>query len=234
MHEKLERLIRLVYRDWKAGLPEVYTHPDEESLVCFLEGRLNEKENQRIKAHLIDCQACGEAVMLNLEIKEARIEEVPEQLLDNARNLLIAKYDKPSIMEIALRLKDKALEIISTTGDVLVGQELVPAPILRSRSIKDFKDEVTIMKDFKDIRVEVKVEKKGAEIFNLIIVVKQKETQNIIKDLRVTLIKDDLELESYLSDSGSVTFEHVILGKYKIEISDLEEKLASVLLDIKV
>lgn len=234
MHEKLEKLIRLVYRDWKKGLPEVYTHPDEESLVCFLEGRLSEKESQRIKTHLIDCQACGEAVMLNLETKETRMEEVPEQLLDNVRVLLAEKDDNLSIMEIALRLKDKVLEIISTTGDVLVGQELVPAPVLRSRSIKDFKDEVTIMKDFKDIRVEVKVEKKGQEIFNLIIVVKQKETQNIIKDLRVTLIKDDLELESYLSDSGSVTFEHVVLGKYKIEISDLEEKLASVLLDIKV
>jgi hypothetical protein len=49
----------------------------------------------------------------------------------------------------------------------------------------------------------------------------------------VTLFKDATELESYLNDSGSVIFEHVLLGKYKIELSDLERNLASVILDLR-
>jgi hypothetical protein len=130
-------------------------------------------------------------------------------------------------------LKDKALEILETTGDVLVGQEFVPHPVLRSRKIKEFKDEVTILKDFKEIRVEVKIENKENRGFDLVIFVKDKLSNRIIKDLRVTLIKDDLELESYLSNYDKVVFEHILAGKYIIEISNIEDKVASILLDVR-
>lgn len=236
MQDKLEKLVKVVYKKWKLGSGKVQqTHPDEEALACFLEGRLSKEENGRIKAHLLSCDNCLEAVALNLGMEPTEIKEVPAELLDRVKDLLRPE-NKPSlgILEIYLRFKEKALEILNTTGDVLVGQELIPAPILRSRSIKAFKDEVTILKDIQDVRVEAKIENKGAGAFNLIIVVKQKQTQEIIKDLRVTLLKDDLELESYLTTLGSVTFEHVLLGKYRVEISTLENKLASILLDIKV
>jgi len=224
----------MVYKKWKLGSDKIQgMHPDEETLACFLEGRLSKEENDRIKAHLVSCGNCAEAVALNLGMETAEIKEVPAELLGRVKDLLDSQ-NRPSVLEIVLRFKGKLLEILNTTGDILVGQELIPAPVLRSRSIKDFKDEVTILKDIQDVRVEVKIENKGAGIFNLMVMVKQKQTQKIIKDLRVTLLKDDLELESYLTDTGSVTFEHVLLGKYRVEVSTLENKLASILLDIKV
>jgi hypothetical protein len=234
MQSKLEKLIKEVYKKWKAGQEAAEgSHPDEETLACFLEARLSEEEMGRIKEHLISCDNCAEAFAFNLGEEAGGIKEVPEEVLAAVKGLLISK-DQTSILEIILRLKEKALEILNTSGDVLLGQELVPASVLRSRSIKDFKDEVTILKDFKDIRVEVKVENKGGKAFNVTIMVKQKQTQKIMKDLRATLFQDDLELESYLTDSGSVTFEHVLLGKYRLEIVNLENKLASILLDVKV
>ena len=233
MQDKLEKLIKLVYRKSKAAQAKIdEVHPDEETLVCFLESRLSEKENESIREHLLICDSCAEAFALSLKdgLEE---KEVPADMLTRVKNLIIAE-EKSSILEIVLRFKEKLLELINTTGDILVGQELVPAAVLRSRSIKDFKDEVIILKDFQDIRVQVKIENKEAKTFNLTITVKQKQTQKIIKDLRVTLLKGDLELESYLTDSGSVIFEHVLLGKYKVEISTIENKLASILIDIKV
>ena len=234
MQDKLESLIKLIYKKWKLDRHKAEVlHPDEESLACFLEARLSKEESEQIKAHLISCESCAEAFALNLRIRGTEIGEVPGELLERVKDLLMLE-NKPFLLEIVLKLKEKALEILDTTGDVLVGQELVPAPVLRSRKIKDFKDEVIILKDFKDIRVEVKVENKGGEAFDVVIMVKQKQTQKIMKDLRVTLLKDDLELESYLSGSGSVTFEHVLWGKYRLEISSIEDRLASILLDIKV
>ena len=219
---------------WKSELPKVQGgHPDEETLACFLEGRLPKQDCEPLKQHLLACDKCMEAFALSLTLKSTETENVPEELIDRVKRLLEPE-NKISLLEIVLRLKEKAWEIINTTGDILVGQELVPAPILRSRSIKDFKDEVTILKDFDDIRVEAKIENKGGSAFNLIIVIKQKQTQKTIKDLRVTLLKDDLELESRLTDSGAVTFEHVLLGKYTIEISTVENRLALIILDIKV
>jgi hypothetical protein len=234
VQEKLEQLIKRVYKMWKSDLPKAQgEHPDEETLACFFDNRLPEEENGRLRQHLLSCDKCMEAFILNFTAKSTEIKNVPEELINRVKKLLEPE-NKISLLEIALRVKEKALEIINTTGDVLFGQELVPAPILRSRSIKDFKDEVTILKDFNDIRVEAKIENKGGSAFNLIIVIKQKQTHKTIKDLRVTLLKDDLELESRLTDSGAVTFEHVLLGKYTVEISTLENKLALIILDIKV
>jgi hypothetical protein len=234
MQDKLERLIQAIYRKWKAAHPKPnLPHPDEEALACFIEGRLSAAENEGIKTHLISCDRCAETVAMQMQLKTDELKEVPEDLLERIKKLVMPEQDKASVLEIWLKLKEKALEILNTTGDVLVGQELVPAPILRSRNIRDFKDEVTILKDFKDIRVEIKIENKLGQAFSLNITVKEKATQKVTKELRVTLIRDDLELESYLTDSGRVTFEHVLLGKYTVEISRLENKLASILLDIR-
>ncbi|TRZ49072.1 hypothetical protein D4Q80_02705, partial [bacterium] len=138
-----------------------------------------------------------------------------------------------NIWEVVLQLKEKALEILSTTGDVLVGRELVPVPVLRSRKIKEFKDEVTILKDFRSIRLEAKIENKRGKAFSVTIMAKERETSKVLKDLRITLLKDDVELESYVADSGSVIFDNVLLGKYTLEVSNIDDKLATLLLDVR-
>jgi hypothetical protein len=234
MQDRLEKFIKSVYRGWKSDHSKGdKEHPDEETLACFIEGKLTEVENASLREHLIACDNCAEAVALNLASAGRETKDIPEEALSRIKSLLVFR-NEPSILEIILKLKEKALEMINTTGDVLVGFELVPAPVLRSRSIKDFKDEVIILKDFKDISVEVKIENKGGQVFNLNILVKQKQTQKTIKDLRVALIKNDLELESYISDLGTVVFEHVLFGKYTVEISTIDSRLASILLDIKI
>lgn len=234
MKADLEKLTKFVYKKWRQeAVGSEGPHPDEETLACFLERKLPEEESIKLKEHLVTCDSCLESLVIAFRLKGLELTDVPKALLSRVEKLL-AQEDRVCALEILLRIKENILELLNVTGDVLVGQELVPAPVLRSRSIKDFKDEVTVLKDFKDIRVEVKIENKGSSQFNLSITVKQKDTQKILKDLRVTLIRDNLELESYVTDSGRVTFEHVQLGKYTIEISSIENKLASVLLDIRI
>jgi len=233
MGDKVEGLIKAVYQRWKKGrLKEADAHPDEETFACFLEGCLSEEENERLRAHLVLCDDCSQICALSLNAEAAELKEVPAELLEKARGILSQK-NRPLALEIFLRLKENILEIIKVNGDLLLGRELVPAALLRSRDIKDFKDEVIILKDFKDIRVEVKIENKSGRYFNVTLQARQKHAPYILKDLRVTLIKDDLELESYFSDSGSVSFEHVLLGKYRLEITSIENRLASVILDVK-
>ena len=235
MQDSLEHLIKLAYKKWKeeSSRPQE-AHPDEEALACFLQGKLSAGEKEELKSHLLSCASCSEALAMQARLQEAGEErEVPEQLLEQAKGL-ISVQEKESILEILLRFKEKTIELLNTTGDVLVGQELIPAPVLRSRDIKDFKDEVIILKDFQDIRVEVRIENKEGGVFNVTITAKEKQTQKLIKDLRVTLLKEDVELESYLNDTGSVIFEHVLLGKYRLDISNIDNKLASILLDIKI
>jgi hypothetical protein len=233
MTNKWDKLLKLVYKKWKLTHRQKFQeHPDEEEMACFIEGRLAPPESQSLKAHLISCEPCAQAFAIQARLKSTDNLEVPEELIAQVKKI-IAPQDALSVFEIILKIKDRIFEVLKTSGDVLVGQELVPAPVLRSRKIKDFKDEITILKDFQDIRVEIKIENKPGQDFTLIVTVKEKQTSRVIKDLRITLIKDNLELESYLSESGRVIFEHVLLGKYIIQMSTPESKIAQILLDIR-
>jgi hypothetical protein len=234
MHEKTEKLIKSVYRNWKSehAADKEALHPDEEDFVSFFQGNLPKDEVLRLKEHFIACDRCGDILKVQIESGALEEREVPVEVLGRVKNLAAGQVSS-YILEIILKFKEKALELLNTTGDILMGQELVPAAVLRSRQIKDFRDEINIFKDFKDIRVEVKIENKDGREFNLAISVKEKQTQRMLKDVRVALLKGDLEVESYLADSGKVTFEHVLLGKYTVEIYTLQNNLASILLDIK-
>lgn len=234
MHNKIERLITMVYKQWRFEQPKGNgLHPDEETLSCFVEGRLSPHESEQIKTHLFGCDTCVQILAIQAKLGEIQELKVPEELLHQVKNLVQEK-DKQFVIEMMIRLKDNLLKLLSTTGDVLIGQELVPSPILRSRQLKDFKDELVILKDVKNIRLELKLENKQGKAFNLIVRVREKDTQKEIRDLRITLFRDNLELESYHSDSGRVVFENALLGRYVVEISAMEDKLASVLLDINI
>jgi len=229
MPEKIEGLVKRVYRSWKKRLPQAQgIHLDEEAFACFLEGRLSPSENERINTHLVSCDSCLEAFVSSINAQGASTLEVPQGLEDKVRAILSLK-EKMTVLEVILRLKENMLEVINSNGDILVGQELVPA---RSRKIRDFKDEVTLLKDFKHVQVEVRLENKAGKYFNLMIQVKKKHSQGLLKDLRVTLIKDGLELESCISDTGSVNFEHILLGRYSLEVTCAAQAVALVTLDI--
>jgi len=124
MPNKLEQLIKAVYKKWKSDhrLAD-QLHPDEETWVCFLEGRLPQEENERIKAHLISCDSCAEVFATQVGLEPISVKGLPKELLERAKNLVVSE-DKPSVIEIVLMLKEKALEILSTTGDVLVERNL--------------------------------------------------------------------------------------------------------------
>lgn len=234
MSIKMDNLIKMAYRKWKgASVKILQDHPQEETIVAFLNGRLSQIDAKRLEDHLIGCQSCVEAVEVQIKLSRGTdlVNFVPEELKSWAKNLVMAQNN--AVLEIILKLKGKVWEVLSTNGDILLGQELVPALVLRSRKKENFKDEVTILKDFKDIRVEIKIENRADGIFDLIVMARDKHTQRAIKDLRFSLIRNELELESYFADSGKITFEHVLLGRYTVEISNLNDKLASILLDIK-
>lgn len=207
-------------------------HPDEETLGAFVIGKLDIKESEAVTQHVIACLQCAESVALAIRLQSESGSPVPETVLEKVRaNTCIA--GKSAFLEIVLRLKEKALELLNSSGDVLTGQELIPAPVLRSRQKQEFPDSVTVLKDFQEVRVEARVERSAASTVNLSVRTLCLGSQSCLKDARVTLIKDSLELESYLAHAGAVTFEHLSSGIYRVDITSSRQQLAIIVLDLK-
>lgn len=222
MDNGLEGVIRNVYLAWKKARKEgSKEHPDAEDFCCLMEGHIDGNEARALKEHLIGCERCSE--MFSLSLAAPKI---------SSRSLYFLRNGKAAL-EIAIRVKDRFLDILHTSGNILKSGGLTPQSSLRSKHRGEFKDEVVIEKDFKDIKVQVKIENKGTNYFNAVILAKRRTSLKAIRDLRIALLREGIELESRIADSGSVVFEHILLGKYNIELSARDEKIAAVILDIK-
>ncbi len=232
MQDYQDKIVRDTYRKWKDVHLKENIHLTEEDLGCLWEDKLPKEECMRIKKHILSCNVCAEALALQIKLGVVAEEEVPLELIDKAKEL-VYKNIGLYVLEILLNFKDNIFNVLNVTGDIVVGRELLPAAVLRSRNISNFKDEIMISKDFKDIRAEIKIENKAGKAFDLTIIIKKKDTQEVLKDLRISLFKEDAELESSLSESGKVVFSHISYGKYMVEIANLNEKVASVAICIK-
>lgn len=229
--EKIEKLISYLLKI--DPVSSQGPHMDEELIVCFTEGKLDSSELDAVKKHLLSCTVCADNFKAAIEISSPGELRAPEELVSKVKSLPLHEAVAIAALEIILNIKNNILELLRTNGDVLVGQELVPAPVLRSRNIKDFKDEVFLFKDFENVRVEIKVEKKSAHSFNLELSVKNKQTAQSIPDIRITLLNNQIELESYVIGIGKVRFEDIALGSYSIWVLGLEEKLAEIVIEVK-
>lgn len=228
MPNYFEKIIGVIYRKKRGSGGFVSgEHPDEEALACFLEDKLPHADRLLIERHLVRCNFCAEYVGSQLKMQAGLAKEVPGLLLEKVERLVIDGGGE-GLFEIFLKLKEKAIEIIQTSGDVLVGQELIPAPVLRSRRIKDFREEVVILKDLQSIRVEARLKNNNAKSFDLTVAARDKQSQKLIRDLRVTLLKGGLELESYASEAASVIFRDILPGIYTAEVTKAGEKVAVV------
>ncbi|PIQ88183.1 MAG: hypothetical protein COV73_00200 [Candidatus Omnitrophica bacterium CG11_big_fil_rev_8_21_14_0_20_43_6] len=234
MNNYFEQIAKVIYREWKAA--NRFTgrnHPNEETLACFLEDKLSLPDKKLIHKHLLSCDSCAEYLSTQLKIQTHLSLDVPAALLEKIKKS-VGQDTRENLLEIFIHLKEKALEIVQTTGDVLLGQELVPAPVLRSRKINEFKEEVSILKDLQQVRVMAKIQNKTTKSFNLTITVRDKQVLKADKNLRVALIKDGVELESYVNESGSSFFEDILPGNYLVEISRQGQREAVIDLKVKV
>ncbi len=232
MKSDLENLIKQAFKEWKSkNLNLTGSHPDEEDIVSFVEGKLPNSRKEEVKQHIIHCQDCANLLAILLALPTEEYEPSPVLVSKVKEALGVIKIPQT---EIFLKVKEKAFELLRASGDILIGQELIPAAVLRSRNLDELKDEVVMLKDFERLRLKIRIENKLKKYFNVNIELTDKLSKSANRDLRISLFKEEVELESYLNDSGSVTFEHIPLGSYKVIVSDLEKVIASVFIEVKV
>lgn len=230
--DKFDKVIKMSYRLWKNSFSDKEgKHPNEESLAAFSEGTLPEKEILSVKRHLLRCSSCSEAFMFAHKLGKEKLSNVPQELISRAKSLVQADARK-SVFEALVRVGEDFLELLSFNGEVILGNRLMPAPTLRSRALGQFKDELTLIKDLGLLRVELRLLRKDKKDFILQVTAREKKTLKPKKSLRITLFKDNRELESYACQTGKAIFKHLTIGEYDIEVNSLGEN--DVFLKLKI
>jgi len=227
-----EEVIKMVYGLYRkkhnnTNLP----CPDEETLVCFCEGRLSKGESRHVQEHLATCRRCAEIVsLLCQKIEEQK--QVPEFLIEKAKSLV---RDKPfsSIFEVVLALKEKALQILSTTGDVIVDNEIIPYPVFRRRQISEFTEEINLIKELENIKITINIQKRDKDKIRINLGLVDKVSLQPLSGLRLALLKEGQEIESYEVTSGNAVFDKLGFGRYDIQILRKEEKPGVISIEIK-
>lgn len=200
----------------------------EMDLSCIIDGKVSELERDKLLAHVLTCQSCTELLGAHLKVMNAINNnvalEAPEEVVQAAINLYNPEVGV-NFLEVALNLKEKFIELVRTTGDILIGPQLVPIPVLRSHGEESqFTDEIKIVKEFDNILTEVGVEKKKPDICDVEIRLTDKETKKKIEGFRVTLNKNGKEIESSLIEDGKVIFKDVRPDKYVVSIIKDDKK----------
>lgn len=227
-----ERIIKKIYHSYRRTHSQKCTScPDQEALACFLEGKSSKPEAEAMQEHIISCNNCSEITSLFYQkVKDKK--QVPELMIEKVKALL-GEGGATNVIEIILALKGKALQIIKTSCDIILENEIMPLPILRSRSISELFEEIILIKELENIKITIEFHKREEDKVRLMLRFIDKIGNKNVTDLRVALFKDNKELESYDAASAEVIFEKVSFGRYSVQISRKENKLGVINLEIK-
>lgn len=206
----------------------------EENIACFLDGKLLGEELNMFNEHILSCKKCATTLKYDIAISRKMNEEisVPPHL-ENLAKSLISEEVGVNVLDIVLNFTSKSIELIRTTGNIFIGPELVPVHAFRSSGENDkLPNEVKVIKTLSDVIAEIGIEKQRPDLANIVVRLTEKETNKKAKEIRVSLMKGDRELQSSLIEDGKVKFEEIKANDYKIYLTKDEEKIGIITISI--
>ncbi|CAN2047965.1 Zinc-finger domain-containing protein [Candidatus Magnetomoraceae bacterium gMMP-1] len=192
------------------------TCPNEEMIADYLEGRISDKEKYVIEEHISTCENClEELIMANTLLRDARLfesEQVPEEFTQSAIDLTINKRSLFSILTEKVKsylsdLKSKIFDL----GMIFWGEWHL-SPVRGSKIVLN--DRGRRRKRFQDIEANIEIEKIGKSYAQIRVSIKNNNED--AGKTRVTLIKREREIASYLLDDNFVLFENIAFDHYKL------------------
>lgn len=205
--------------------------PSEEFLADYIEGRLPERKRLQLEVHLVDCETCIQELIVSHHLiigePQAGIEDVPSGVTAAVVSRL---KSLPSATSSSLRQKfhelldhfhEMASEFLSLFRGG--GRHLI---LLRGFQKTVSKDSIRRTKSFKDLKIELEVERTGKR--NACIRIRLLNNIEELKGIRITLRQDkDREVASKLFDGYQVIFEDTPFGRYSLVFSRDGQKIGT-------
>ncbi len=228
---KLESLLKEAFKRkvWKS-VKNTNKCLSDETMTCLIENRISKNDEVIVNDHIVHCHSCAEKLSSYLVIardlsREGEIQP-PMFLLDRVKQLVSEKLSASDVLDIVLDIKERVLELIHTTGELLLGPTLVPA--LRGKDEAESKKSIHVVKNFDKFTAEVEIDKRVSNSTDLILRLTEKESNKRAEGIRVSLLKNEREIESQVLEGGKVKFEDIKPDSYKILIIKDEKAVGSV------
>lgn len=210
--------------------------PDEELLADYLESRLSDHERSEMEKHLANCEICLEEFMVTRDLVRggvgSELDPVPSRVTQAAVRLVNTQgFTSSASLRERLKRLIKGMQLrMSDFFYLTPWGEWHLAPIRGSRRVVS-KDHVCVRKTFKEIEVEIEIEKTGED--KTLIQVKVPESNRRGKGIRVTLKNGEREISSHFLNRAPVLFEDIHFGHYSLTFSRDGEIIGKYLFEIK-
>jgi len=146
---------------------------------------------------------------------------------------MLLEAQQASILDVVVAIRQEALALLRTTAKVMLDKEIVPLPVLRGRGITEFKEELILVKDLAGVKITLYIEKKDKNKVRIKVILADRKNRRLLGDLRISLFRDNTELESYAVRSGMVIFEGLTLGIYTLEILRKGSSIGMIKIELK-
>lgn len=200
----------------------------DEVIASYVEGKLPLAEKENIDRHVSLCPLCRQLLAAQsyvaLRQKEEGLAQVPLDITRRAKDL-VPDVLASNILQIAVEFSKQVLEVIKTNGMIIASPQLA----LRNGKAAEAKL-LFIRKELGCLQVEAEISQQDDDLNTVI--VKLKQDGRLVQDARITLLKENQEIESYISLNGEAVFSDLPQGYYRIEISRPEGIFGSIFLNL--
>lgn len=207
---------------------------NEEQLACYVDGKYPEDEYEGYTKHIMSCGACSETILDygKALLSEDHAEMPPQMLIKNAQGL-VEDTRLSDALDVIISIKNAALDLIKTTGEVILGNSLASMPAMRNEDKGKQSQNIRLVKKISNYCVDIEIQKKKADTTSIVVRMSEEETNIKADKFRVSLNKKGRELESLMSENGKVQFEEVKIGGYQFVIEIDGKKIGKINLSLE-
>ncbi len=237
MEDEIEAILRSVMKKLP-NLDKEHEHAEscisDESFASFVGGKCSDAENEKASKHIFNCSDCSKALVDYIKIANDQEHLLAPNYITQPVLDYVAENAKEVILDLVLEIREKAIELIKSTGDILLGPQLVPIPVLRNAKKEITQGEnIRVVKKINEMVVDVEIEKRRSPSTDLVIRLMEDATKKKLSGIRIGLTKNNREIASFLTQSGKVKFEEVNVGIYQIILLDNDKKLGVININLK-
>jgi len=209
--------------------------PGEEVLADYLGNRLDATSRENLERHLLQCDACLEAVIIGGSLPEEAGRETSARVPLGALKTVLARIGADDLRLLPAfwnRFTATCSTLAASLKEIIFFKEPAAVYVRGSKHIIS-KNLVVIEKTFNAIRLEIEVEKIDEHTANIKVKTRSPETGDRVNGVRVNILSRSREIASFVTAGGEALFENIAFGEYTINVHHNGNKLGHLLLDVK-